>query len=294
MKLKYRNITVPYRIYNTKGNYFYYIYQNKKYTDHNKLFTDFLGSYLTYHYEIKDKLCIVHNLNEVLESLLNNPKDFNIPKNYKEEYSQDEYKYIIKLKDKLLNNDLKKLENNNKTLELKDFKNKKQYNFAKEIYEKYKNIKFPKKVHSDEFNKDYYVLAGEYYETIYAALREIYEDDLYYQFGGTKTQNNRSHFHSHNFEDLISMIFDYSNKFKIHVSQREFYSEQELEFLKVLSIKLKKMNFHSVERTHNSLDYEEYFYLKDNKEYIRLLIHNIRYTISERKYQKEKLKSHKI
>ena len=33
MKLKYRNITVPYRVNNNKTPYMYYIYNDKEYTE---------------------------------------------------------------------------------------------------------------------------------------------------------------------------------------------------------------------------------------------------------------------
>lgn len=296
MKLKYKNITVPYRVCtDEKENYTYYIYNDKKYTDLNELFTDFIGSYLTYHFELKDKIKEVHNLSEVVESVLKNPENFKIPKKYREEYSEDEYKYIFTLQKQLLNKKLK--------LELQakeefpyrrsDFKNKKLYNFHKEMFEKYKNVKIPKKIHSDEYNRDYYVVAGRIYEEIFGALSEVYLNDLYYQFGGTKNPNNRTHSHAHSFEDLINMIFMDNSQFKIHVFQRQYYSTQELEFLSKLSDKLKKMKFHSAERKIN-IDVEEYFYLKDNKKYLKLLFHNIKYCLADRKFKKDVLKAHKI
>ena len=295
MKYKYRNITVPYRVNNNKTPYMYYIYNDKEYTDLNKLFTDFLGSYLTYHYELKGKEKEVHNLSEVVEAVVKNPEDFKIPKKYQEEYSEDEYKYIFTLQKKILNKNLKleapaEEEFNHR---LSDFGNKKLYNFYKEMFEKYKNVKMPKKVHSDTYNVDYFVVAGRVYEDIFGALGEVYLNDLYYQFGGTKNPNNRTHSHAHNFEDLINMVFIDNSKFKIHVFQRQFYSNQELEFLSKLSDKLKKMKFHSAERKQN-IDVEEYFYLKDNKKYVRLFFHNIKYYLADREYQKEVLKSHKI
>ena len=296
MKLKYKNITVPYRVCNDKKeNYIYYIYNDKKYTDLNKLFTDFLGSYLTYHYEVKGKEKEVHNLSEVVEALLKNKNDFKIPKKYKEEYSESEYQYIFELQKRLISENLK-IEDN---LDIEPkysklgFITRKEYKFYKEVYDKYKNVKIPKKIHSNIFKHDYYVVAGRAYETIFGALSEVYNNEMYYQFGGTKNPNNRTHLHSHNFEDLVSMIFDYSSNFKIHVFQREFYSKQELEFLTKLSDKLKSMKFHSIERSMN-IDVEEYFYLKDNKKFLKLFIHNIKYCIAENKYQKEKIKSHKI
>ena len=296
MKSKYRNITVPYRIYDNKENYTYYIYNDKKYTDLNKLFTDFLGSYLTYHFNIKDSEKEVHNLSDVLEAVIKYKEDFSIPNKYKKEYSTDEFKYIKDLKSKLVKNELKSEYEPDREFKktLKDIKHWKQIDFDKYVYEKYSKVYIPKKIHSKEFYKDYYVVAGSYYESIYGALDQVYNNNFYYQFGGTKSRNNRSHFHSHNFEELIAMVFNVSSKFKIHANQREFYSEQELEFLSKLSDKLQKMKFHSPEQSHDSLDAEEYIYLKDNRKYFSLLINNIRFYKNYKKYEKEKLKAHKI
>ena len=200
------------------------------------------------------------------------------------------------IKVKILKNELRAEYEPNREFKksLKDIKHWKQIDFEKFIYEKYSKVYIPKKIHSKEFNKDYYVVAGSYYETIYGALDQVYNNNFYYQFGGTKSRNNRSHFHSHNFEDLIAMLFNVSSKFKIHSNQREFYSEQELEFLSKLADKLQKMKFHSPEQSHDTLDAEEYIYLKDNKKYFSLLMNNIRFYKDYRKYEKEKLKAHKI
>lgn len=296
MKMKYRNITVPYRVFDNKENTVYYIYKDKKYYDLNKLFTDFLGSYLTYHFNVKDQEKEVHNLSEVLEALVKHKEDFSIPNKYKKEYSTDEYKYIKDLKSKLVKNELKAQYESIKDFKktLKNIKHWKYIDFAKKIYEKYSKVYIPKKIHSKEYNRDFYVSAGEYYYDIYGALDNVYNNSFYYQFGGTKSRNNRSHFHSHNFDDLVSMVFDSSTKFKIHSNQSEFYSEQELEFLTKLADKLQKMKFHSPEQLHDTLDAEEYIYLKDNRKYFSLLINNIRFYNNYKKYQKEKLKAHKI
>ncbi len=296
MKSKYRDITVPYRVFDNNENYSYYIYNDKKYTDLNKLFTDFLGFYLTYHFNVKDSEKEVHNLSEVLEAVIKYKEDFSIPNKYKKEYSADEFKYIKDLKSKLVKNELKAEYEPDREFKktLKDIKHWKQIDFEKYVYEKYSKVYIPKKIHSKEFNKDYYVVAGSYYETIYGALDQVYNNNFYYQFGGTKSRNNRSHFHSHNFEELIAMVFNISSKFKIHSNQREFYSEQELEFLSKLADKLQKMKFHSPEQSHDTLDVEEYIYLKDNKKYFSLLINNIRFYNNHKKYEKEKLKAHKI
>lgn len=296
MKFKYRHITVPYFYNDTKENYSYYIYHNRKYKDLNKLFTKFIGFYLTYHYEIKDNIKEVHNLSDVLYDLIKNYDTFKIPRKYQKEYSSNELEYIKELQTKLKNNSLKVeyIKENDSKLRIKDFLNRKLIKFNNKIYNKYKDVIIPKKIYSKEFKNNYYIVAGEAYESIYHALDAVFDKSLYYQFGGTKNQNNRTHKHSHSFDDLIALIFSNANNFKIHVSQREFYSEQELTFLTKLSEKLREMKFQSVSRNYDDLDIDEYIYLKENKNYLRLLIHNIKFYWAEKKYQKEVLKSHKI
>ena len=292
MKKKLRGITVPYLYYNKQKNYSCYIYNDEEYTDLYCLFTDFLGSYLTYHFNIKEKTYEVHNLNKVID----NKKTFSIPNKYKEEYSIDEYNYLMNLQAKLQNNQLK-IENTQsykQSFSIKNLKEYRLYKFNKEIFEKYQKVSIPKKIHSNIYNRDYYIVAGNAYESIYRALEEVYNSSLYYQFGGTKKENNRSHFHSHSFDDLISLIFEKSSKFKIQTFQQQYYSKQELDFLNKLAEKLKEMKFHSVEKNMDELDYKEYFYLKDNKKYLRLLFHNLKFYKKGKKYQKDVLESHKI
>lgn len=296
MHKKLKGITVPYLYYSKKDNYTYYIYQDKKYTDLNKLFTDFLGSYLTYHYRVKDTLKEAHNLSDVLYDLIKNKGNIEIPKKYKEEYSQEEYQYINNLKDKIINKKLKIGYNQEHEylFDIKYIREYKLFKFTKKIYKEYKDLEIPKLIFSKEYKHNYYVVAGSAYESIYHALDEVFEDNLYYEFGGTKRNNNRSHSHCHSFDDLINLIFKNSSQFKIHLHQQQFYSKQELEFLNNLANKLKKMKFRSVEKPYDSLNDEEYIYLKDNKKIFSLLFHNIRYYKEEKKYERDVLNSHKI
>ncbi len=296
MKLRYRNITVPYFMYDANDNYSYYIYNDKKYSDLNELFKDFIGLYLIYHFEVKDKEREVHNLSEVVEELVKNPDTFKISDKYKEEYSDDEYKYITKLQEKIINNNMKIYDSRKYQFNYSksEFGSRKKFNFEKEIYDKYKDVKIPKKIHSDIYDKDYFVVAGRAYETIFGALDEVFIYEMYYQFGGSKRENNQSHSHAHEFEEVIRMIFDNNSKFKIHVFQRQFYSKQELIFLEKLSQKLRDMKYKSVVRKYEKSDWEEYCYLKDNNKYLSLLINNIKFYLKDKKFAKDKLKSHKI
>ncbi len=296
MKIKYRGITVPYLHYDKKSNYSYYIYKDKEYDNLNDLFMDFIGVYLTYHFKINDKSYEVHNLSDVIDYLLKNKKTFNIPIEYKAEYSDQEYNYILELQKKLIGEKLK-IENKQSFLEnftLKDLLNYKLYKFNKEIFSKYKGVTKPKKIYSNIFKHDYYVVAGLAYESIYRSLDEVYNISLYYQFGGTKGKNNRSHFHTHSFDDLINLVFQRSSDFKIHVNQQSYYSKQEIEFLEKLAEVLKKMKFKSIIKENNELDADEYIYLKDNRKFLSLISYNIRMYLEERKYQKAVLDSHKI
>jgi hypothetical protein len=295
MKNSLKGITVPYKYYDKKENYTYYIYKNKMYTDMNKLFTKFIGSYLTYHYEIEKDLKEVHNLSEVIEAVLKNYKVFSIPDKYKKEYSTIELKYIKRLVDDLNNNKLEKPYEHEFSYSIKDFKNRKLFKFNRFIFNQYKDTFIPKKVRTQKYFKhDYYVVAGTAYQSIYHALDEVFDENVLYLFGGTKNPNNRTHQKARNFDDLVSLIFKKSTRFMIHVHQQEFYSKQELEFLQKLADKINELGFKSIEPKYEEEYTEEYNYLKDNHRYIGILLNNIKYNLKQHRYEKEVLKSHKI
>ena len=295
MKNSLKGITVPYKYYDKKENYTYYIYKNKMYTDMNKLFTKFIGSYLTYHYEIEKDLKEVHNLSEVIEAVLKNYKFFSIPDKYQKEYSTLELKYIKRLVDDLNNNKLEKPYEHEFSYSIKDFKNRKLFKFNRFIFNQYKDTFIPKKVRTQKYFKhDYYVVAGTAYQSIYHALDEVFDENVLYLFGGTKNPNNRTHSRSHSFDDLIGLIFENSTRFVIHKFQYEFYSKQELEFLTKLADKINEIGFKSIEKPYEPFNSYEYNYFKDNHLYIHLLIHNIRYAREQKAYKKKVLESHKI
>ena len=294
MKAKYRGITVPYQYFDKRRNYTYYVYKDKEYHDLSKLFKTFVGSYLTYHFEVKEKEIEVHNLSEVLDNLIRFPDTFKIPTKYKREYSELEYDYIKGLLDAIKKDKLKINYNPSFNYSKKDFKTNKIYKFSKSIDQKYNDIVIPKRIKDRVFNNEYYVVGGVAYESIYYALEVVYEGELYYQFGGTKRTNNRTHQIAHNFDDLLGLILKKSTKFAIHTHQQEFYSKQEIEFLAKLADKLNDMGFKSVEPTYEEEYTEEYNYLKDNHRYLGILLNNIKYYIKQKKHERQVLKSHKI
>lgn len=296
MKKKFKNITVPYFYFDDKNNNSYFIFQDKEYIKLNELFKDFIDDELTYHIEVKDKQKEVHNLEDVVELLINNYKTFKIPRKYYEEYSKDELSYIQKLQKKLINNELLKAEDPiyNYHYRLRDILHLKHILFEKKIYKEYKDIILPKKIYSKEFNNYYYVTGGRYYGDILYALEDVYNNSFYYQFGGPNRENVYNHSHAHQFGEVINEVFWNFENFKIHKFQEEYFSKQEISLLNKLCSKLKKMKYKTVSRDYTEEDYEEYCYLKDNKKYIRLFFHNLKNDIKDIKYRKEVLKSHKI
>jgi len=294
MKRKFQGITVPYQYYDYKKNYTYYIYKDKEYRDLGKLFKAFIGSYLTYHFEVREKEVEVHNLSEVLDNLLKFPDTFKIPSKYKDEYSSTEYEYIKGLKEAINKDKLKVNYNPEFTYSIKDFRSPKLFRFARDIDNRYNNVVIPKKIKSTIYDEEYYVVGGSAYQSIYYALDVVYEGELHYIFGGTKNPNNRTREQAHNFDDLISLIFKKSNKFVIHVYQQEYYSKQELEFLQKLADKINEIGYRSVEPKYEAEYTEDYNYLKDHHRYIGLLINNIKFHLKQKKHERQVLKSHKI
>lgn len=295
MKNKFKGITIPYYYYDKKRIYSYYIYKNKEYTDVAKMLNAFLGTQLTYHYNLEKEENEVHNLSEVLAAICSHPKEFSIPRKYHKEYSKREFDYIIGLKEAILKDKLKVeyIEEDLKPY-LFTFKERKLYELDKEFKEKYNDVVVPKRVKSEINKRYYFAVGGEFYETIYGALNDVYNNSLYYSYGGSKRVNDRTHLHSHSFDELIASVFRNNQDFKIHKFQREDYSEQEIQLLEALANKLIEKGFTSVKDAFELLDLEEYKYLKDNHKIFSLLIFNIKWEIKERKYNKEVLDSHKI
>ena len=296
MKRKFKNITIPYFYFDDKNNNTYFIYQDNKYYKLNELFKSFIEEELTYHIEINKKIKEVHNLEDVAELLINNYKKFKIPTKYHDEYSANELSYFQKLQKKLMNEDIK-LERElsyDYQFRFKDLKQLKYIKFTKKIYTDYKDIIIPKKIYSKEYKNYYYVVGGRCYQDIFYALEDIYLNSFYYQFNGPNRENLYNHSHAHSFEEVIRDIFNNFNEFKINKFQEEHYSKQELDLINKLCSKLKQLKYKSVNRKYDKSEYEEYCYLKDNKKYIRLFIHNLKGSIKDIKFHKEVLKSHKI
>ena len=70
-------------------------------------------------------------------------------------------------------------------------------------------------------------------------------------------------------------------------------TNQTNKLLNKICSKLKQLKYKPIKREYFEDDYNEYCYLKDNKKYIKLFIHNIKCDINDMKYQKERLNSHK-
>jgi len=294
MKNKYRNITIPFLYYNKNKHRTFWIYKNKEYTNLNEVTKAFIDFQLTYHFEIDGRIIEVHNFDDVLENLLIYPKDFYIARKNLSEYSENELTYINKLTDSLLKDTLSlRFDYTEFGLNFKLFE-RKHRKAHEEALRKYAKVIKPRRVTIDAYRDKFYVVGGTIQENIISALDLVFDYNLYYEYGGKKRNTSNSSFHEHDFKTIISSIFSNYNKFKIHKYQYDCYSKQELFLIKEILNKLKEMNYQEVKRQYTNLDYEEYFYLKDNHKYLSLLLFNIRDYLKDQEYEKERLNAHKI
>lgn len=292
MKKLYKNINIPYHYYDNRLLLSGYIYNDKKYFDLNELFTDYLGSYLTYHFKINNELKEVHSLCDIVNVLFENYQGFSIPKVYIDEYSEDEYKFITRLHQDLLNNKLIKGKPLNRKMTFKDIlKNPIQYLVNQEV-KIYKNLSTLKKVYSKVLKRNIYVLDGNYYENFF----DIAYYCCYYQFNGDGIETSYNHTHEHDFEDVIRELFETFDDFIIYDYQKQFFSKQELDFINKLIKKLKNDNYTSKYYKTNDEDKklsEEYHYLHKNKKYFKLFIFKIKDNYRVKRYNKILINSHK-
>lgn len=297
MRKLYKNINIPYHFFDRNSFQMYYIYNNKKYYDLNLLFNDYLGSYLTYHFKINGEIKEVHNLSDIANYLIEDYKTFEIPDEYKDEYTEREYKELYYIKKNLLENKSKETNSFYRPVSFKKFfRNPKDYLSYLE-FKKYKELSIPKKVYSKVLKRDVYVLYGEFFNNAMNALDALFGVSFYYQFNGDRIEDSYNHSHEHEFESVVKCIFSQFDEFIIYDFQKQFFSKQELIFINKLLKKLKKDKFTSIYYK-NSNDYfqksiNEYRYLKDNKKYLKLFIHNIKHYFKGKELEKDIINSHK-
>lgn len=295
---KYRNITIPY-FYNYKKKYSEtYIYKNKYWFNLNDLFIEFLGFYLNYHIKINENIVVVHSLEEVASTLLLNYPNATIPKKYKNEYSSKEYLFFEKM---LCNiNELKQdrkiiLNMENITFSLKDYwwykanKSVRKENKTNLLYQTYSKV----------YHENVWVLNGTI-TPLLRAIEEICNIGFYYQYSGDGKNEYSYHEHQHEFENVIKDVFFLGEKFVVYDFQKQFFSKQELFFLKALKAKLENIGY-IVDFTKN---YNENFYysdlcqiywqLRDQNRKIQAYLVFRKIKKKHKKLQKMFLKNHKI
>ncbi len=309
MKKKYRNITVPYYYVNYKKNIIGYIFKDKLYLEDNlyDLFKDFIGFYLDYHIEIKGKIMIVHSLEEVAELLLNNYKTFKIPNKYRNDFSGIEYKQFIKVQKYLKEGSrpkpyekvIVKDHNINAFLKVKYYFQNYRYNKMIKKMKKY-DYKVPTKVYSKAYRRNFYVVDGEPFWSLLSAFENIYQIGFYYQYNGDGIDEYSKHSHQHDFEYVINDVLERPNEFKIYEFQRQFFSNQEINFLNALAQKLKDISFipcsseYENEYLYNGHLSNKYYKYRENKQWIKAFLINKRIQLILKRNKKINLQNHKI
>lgn len=304
IKRKYRDITIPYPYCYYKKGLSGYIYKDQFYSNDelNDLFNDFVGFYLNYHIEVNSKIEIVHSLDGVMELLLDNYNNFKIPNEYKDDFSEDEYQQIMKIQKGLKENtkikkqteiivDSKKIKHRRKIID-----SMKNYHFYKTLKEM-KNYQFsiPERVYSKYYKRHFYAVEGEVYWNLLTAFEDLYNIGFYYQYCGDGIDKFSDHYHSHEFEYVISDAINKSNEFQIYGFQKQFFSKQEINFLESLVQKLKDISYHPIEddlyKGSLALEYNK---LCDEGKVIKAFLCDKKINRDIKRIKKEKLKNHKI
>ena len=133
-------------------------------------------------------------------------------------------------------------------------------------YDKFKNNNLPTPFWDEERQTFEYV----YFDTtednekttleinhdLIKALGDIAQAGLYYSFstGNIGNKNSSKHNHAHSFEEVVKALYDFPESFHIKKDEEEFYSNQELDYLRqvqkyLLHIGLKDLE--SEERSFN-------------------------------------------
>lgn len=298
MKRKYKNIVVPYIVYNDYESRTEYIYNDKLYTDLPTLLKDFIGVNLVYHYKIDSGIQEVNDLDKVVSGLLDNYKEFRIPNKYRKEYSDIEYEYLERILKVLKGEkeprhrkpDVVVIDGDN---DRKMSKGEQRYlEFLKEM-KQYNDVESPKKVHSEVYDRDYYAFWGEGYYNATSAMEEYTGECCYYQFNGDGIEDSENHDHEHEFDYLIKEMFRSFGEIKIYDYQKQFYSNQELNIIYLINRKLKELGFVLEPYKYDEKSYEKWKYYKDNNKKIRLFFHEMKEEIQDRNFRRRELKRHK-
>ena len=122
--------------------------------------------------------------------------------------------------------------------------NKKEIKEFEKRYDKFKNNNLP----TSFWDKERQTLEYVYFDddnlrvnySLYESLGDIAITGLYYSFTsgymtGNTTEGFRyevGHNHAHSFEEVVKWLYDYPESFSISKDEEEFYSKQELDYLR--------------------------------------------------------------
>lgn len=299
IKRKYRGIKVPYAYYDSSISKSGYIYKDKFYADLNELFKDFVGFYLNYHVLVNTEEVIVHGLEDVAELLILNYPNAKIPSKYKDEYSEMEYRFLMRLLKHLEKKDFIKPEYHElKPWFFRNFDSYKWYRANKEM-QQYKDVIFPKKVYSNVYKREVYVLRGEIMG-LFSALDEVVSEGLYYKYRGEFDGESVSNSHQHRFENVIDRIFYVYNDFEFCDDKEKFYSRQEVKFLEALIKRLEELSYKTLDKIFvdrnffYSKECNVYWRYVDEKKHIKAFLMSLKLKRTFKTAKKEELRNHKL
>ena len=161
--------------------------------------------------------------------------------------------------------------------------NKKKYDEFLKRYDKFKKNNLPTPFWDDERQTYEYV----YYEednihissSIYESLSRIALTELYYPFNskmvtykmGEEPKIEYGHNHAHSFEEVVDWLYCYPESFNLDDECLEFYSKQELEYLRRVQKYLLFIGMKDIEGAKTKITR---YRSKKQKKYINCLMHN--------------------
>lgn len=146
--------------------------------------------------------------------------------------------------------------------------NKNEYNKFIKRYDKFKNNNLPTPFWDDERQMLEYVYRNENNrikineDNIYVsrnivdALEDVVKFSFYYSYSakviGVEDENH--YFHAHSFEEVVTVLYNYPESFKISKDDEIYYSKQELEYLRsvqkyLLFIGMKDIENHKIKKS---------------------------------------------
>lgn len=261
----FRNCYLPCPNYDKDKNIFSWVNYINEMVNVNDWLLDAMGDVikvsLVYRYSVGENICHAHNFDDVIKVLYKYPESFIIPNDYLDDYSRQEYNYLMQIKNYLI---LVGIKNYNKSIELEELDNKwlvisekKHKNLKDKIflsrYQKlYDKIVFKENIKrcNNSKAKEYSKYGVLYYndEELKRLLNKKYDYKIYvyHSFSRFKLNNKYLIVNNNNYVGILKVIEEKIIKFRdldsSMINNNYSFTEYKNELLKSFQEKSKNYN----------------------------------------------------